>query len=150
MDRARTNRYQKIPWSLSVVSFGQNLLKKTVFRKWHHRRSNLTPLPKSAHLINPYCTISSFHRPFQATLHTSRHSLSPGLCRDVRNASCNATPSEEIAQTTTQSPTTHHDDNPGSLVPALPSSLSPADTSHHRRIVRGRQGTFPANVSRKR
>ena len=46
--------------------------------------------------------------------------------------------------------TTEHDDNPGSLVPALPSSLSPADTSHHRRIIRGRQGTFPANVWRKR
>ena len=47
-------------------------------------------------------------------------------------------------------PSTDHGNNPGSLVPALPSSLSPADTCHHRRNVSGRQGTFPANVWRKR
>ena len=52
--------------------------------------------------------------------------------------------------TTAQLRTTDHDDNPGSLVTALPSSLSPADTSHHRRIVSGRHRTFPAIVLCKR
>ena len=73
---------------LSVVSFGQKRTEpsqKNCFSKM--APSPLTPLPKLAHLINPRGTISFFRRPFHTTLHTSPQSLSPGFCRDVRNAS---------------------------------------------------------------
>ena len=52
--------------------------------------------------------------------------------------------------TTSQLRTTEQDDNPDSLVTALPSSLLPADTSHHRGNVSGRHRTFPAIVLCKR